>query len=251
MIPLRRSPEPSKLSTLRSSRLEAARHALATGKEINFNGYNDPEIKKQLFEDQSYKCAFCETRQEQARYKDVEHFRPKSTYWWLAWSWENLLFSCEHCNRDHKKTLFPLRGSSQRLVAEEQPPGSELPLLIDPYDASIDLPAEIEFRLGHVAGRERWQPAGLTARGWASIIIFGLDRQSLLTRYADHVDTLVRPKVERFRHALTNASRSGVEEAWRRLCGSLFAPRQDFHALSRDAVAILLRDEIREYHLQF
>lgn len=250
MIPLRRSPEPSKLSSQRAKRLEDARMASASGEKIDFDGYNEPEIKKQLFEDQSYKCAFCETGHEQARYNDVEHFRPKSTYWWLAWTWENLLFSCVYCNRDHKKTLFPLRGSSQRLVAEELPPGGELPLLLDPYDASIDPRSEIEFRLGHVADRERWQPIGLTARGWASIIAFGLDRQSLLTRYSDHVDTFVRPKVELFQHALKSTGRSGVEGAWQRLCGGLLAPRQDFHALSRDAVAILLRDEIREYRLQ-
>jgi hypothetical protein len=249
MIPLRRSPEPSKLSSQRAERLEDARMALASGEKIDFDGYNEPEIKKQLFEDQSYKCAFCETRQEQARYNDVEHFRPKSTYWWLAWTWENLLFSCVYCNRDHKKTLFPLRGSSQRLVAEELPPGGELPLLLDPYDASIDPHSEIEFRLGHVADRERWQPVGLTARGWASIFAFGLDRPPLLDKYADHVRDLVRPRVELFQSALENTDRATALAAWNRLCGSLFAPRQDFHALSRAAIAILLRDEIREYRL--
>ncbi len=28
----------------------------------------------------------------------VEHYRPKSTYYWLAYSWDNLLLCCDKCN---------------------------------------------------------------------------------------------------------------------------------------------------------
>lgn len=251
MIGLARAAEPDALRAARPRCLEMARAARVTGASIRFDTYNEPELKQALCEAQSFKCAFCEARQEQARYNDVEHFRPKSYYWWLAWTWENLLFSCVYCNRDHKKSQFPLRGSSRRLEAEELPPGSELPLLLDPYDATVELREEMEFRLGYIAGRERWQPVGLTARGWASIVAYGLDRPSLLTRYTDHVEELVRPRVEAFQGALLRQGGTHVAAAWQKLCGSLFAPRADFHALSRDAVRHLLRDEFREHRLSF
>jgi 5-methylcytosine-specific restriction endonuclease McrA len=250
MITLTRLPEPESLKTKRPKKLAAARDALAKNAEISFDGYGDPEIKEVLARGQGLKCAYCERRQEQARYRDVDHFRPKSRYWWLTWTWENLLFSCEYCNRDHKKGQFPLRGTSRRLVEEEQPPGDEQSLLLDPYDPAIDVREEITFELRHVGGRARWQPVGRTARGWATIVAFGLDRPTLLDLYSAHVERFVDPKVETFRTAV-DCQGADVVRAWTRLRGSLFAPTQDFHALAHDAVSHILREEIREYQLRF
>ena len=39
----------------------------------------------------------------------VEHYRPKSFYYWLAFSWDNLLIACPTCNQN-KKANFPLAG---------------------------------------------------------------------------------------------------------------------------------------------
>lgn len=52
------------------------------------------------------KCAFCEQRVEQYH---VEHYRPKSIYYWLAFSWDNLLLSCPTCNQN-KGVNFELDG---------------------------------------------------------------------------------------------------------------------------------------------
>jgi len=38
-----------------------------------------------------HKCAFCEQKIE---HPHVEHFRPKNIYFWLAYSWDNLLLAC-------------------------------------------------------------------------------------------------------------------------------------------------------------
>jgi hypothetical protein len=50
-------------------------------------------------------------------------------YWWLAYSWDNLVFSCQACNRA-KRNRFPVIG--QRLEPGD-PSGAERPLLLDPY----------------------------------------------------------------------------------------------------------------------
>lgn len=52
------------------------------------------------------KCAFCEQKEELTH---VEHYRPKDIYYWLAFSWDNLLMSCPTCNT-HKLANFEIDG---------------------------------------------------------------------------------------------------------------------------------------------
>lgn len=94
---------------------------------FKYAAYRDPDVKnglKRLFNE---KCAYCETRVLHAQPGDVEHFRPKAAvdtkikgianlsakvkapppakekikpgYYWLAADWNNLLLSCNTCNR--------------------------------------------------------------------------------------------------------------------------------------------------------
>lgn len=56
------------------------------------------------------KCAFCESRTVRF-HCDVEHFRPKKDYWWLALCWENYTFSCQLCNQVHKNDRFDIKGT--------------------------------------------------------------------------------------------------------------------------------------------
>jgi hypothetical protein len=46
---------------------------------------------------------------------DVEHFRPKSHYWWLAYCYDNYVFACQLCNQSFKGDEFPV--NKPRLVA--------------------------------------------------------------------------------------------------------------------------------------
>lgn len=104
---------------------------------------------------QHCKCCYCE-RQTPAPFSDVEHYRPKASanrlpgselrhgYWWLAFTWENLLFACPNCNRSAKNSLFPLDHGSTPLHAEEVPLGGEIPLLLDP-GSTINPVEHIEF----------------------------------------------------------------------------------------------------------
>lgn len=69
-----------------------------TVKKTVFNSKRWGKAKPQLEVEASQKCAFCETPNSAAYYGDIEHFRPKSIYWWLAYCYDNMLYSCRVCN---------------------------------------------------------------------------------------------------------------------------------------------------------
>jgi uncharacterized protein (TIGR02646 family) len=55
------------------------------------------------------KCAYCE-RYIGLTSIEIEHYRPKSKYYWLCYEWTNLLPSCHECNKigSGKGIKFPL-----------------------------------------------------------------------------------------------------------------------------------------------
>lgn len=70
--------------------------------------YKHKEIKDKLELIYNKKCAFCEQKQE---IMEVEHYRPKSIYYWLAFSWDNLLLACAKCNGSgNKASHFPIEN---------------------------------------------------------------------------------------------------------------------------------------------
>lgn len=73
------------------------------------------QAKDQLLIESNNKCAYCDTPTRVVAYGDVEHFRPKSIYWWLAYSYENYLPSCTACNQEYKKDLFELLDKALQL----------------------------------------------------------------------------------------------------------------------------------------
>lgn len=238
MIRVNRGPEPSDLPALRSESLIVARRKHASGAVVqrekdlpdSYRRYADD-----LWRAQHLKCAYCE-HVEQGKRNDVEHFRPAGRahrsenesspgYWWLAYTWSNLLFSCRNCNQaGGKHDWFPLELGSIPLQPEQAPPGSELPTLIDP---SADMPLEhIEFTSEQIGDRRRWLPRGITARGQETVRILGLARPSLVELYGHHVATMVEPAVKRFR--------AGQLSEW------LLRPEMPFVALSVAAISTLL-----------
>ena len=66
------------------------------------------------------KCAYCESAimppdnqndsNEIRKYFTIEHYRPKTFYYWLAYEWSNLLLLCKDCNSG-KGDKFPFTGT--------------------------------------------------------------------------------------------------------------------------------------------
>lgn len=73
------------------------------------------KAKEQLLIESNGKCAYCETPTSVVAYGDVEHFRPKSKYWWLAYCYENYLPACTVCNQRYKRDDFALKSKSKPL----------------------------------------------------------------------------------------------------------------------------------------
>jgi hypothetical protein len=248
MIRLDRGPEPAALAGVRAKEL-ARLGAIAATREPTSDEIGDrySVARVDLFKAQAYKCAFCEFKEQQA-YNDVEHYRPKAGadrspgsnaahgYWWLAWTWENLLFACASCNRSHKRMLFPLRPGSVPLVAPEPPPGGESPLLIDPFSEDpIDF---IQFRHARLDKLDRWQPFPRNGaeKGRWTIRVAKLDRPELLDHYDEHVKVWVHPRIEEIEKALNSGRTDFIRETWAKESKRLLYPGQAFAALSHDAL---------------
>ncbi|WP_433279544.1 HNH endonuclease [Pseudonocardia xinjiangensis] len=99
------------------------------------------EAKPYLAKVMDGKCWYCETKDSRSD-NAVDHFRPKSHYWWLAARFENFRFACTYCNsrridREYrteggKQDSFPLFDESNRAKSSGDSLDREGPILIDP-----------------------------------------------------------------------------------------------------------------------
>ena len=157
-----------------------------------FNGdvYAHDSVKEQLMEDQHRKCAYCE-QYKNGDFGCVEHYRPKGGYdlgsgtalqqpgyYWLAYDWQNLLFSCSECNTSYKRNHFPLVNENARDIAHRdiinEEPAIINPVTTDPGD-HIEF-SEFIIRPKMVDGKESIQ-------GKTTIGVFRLnDRNDLKER---------------------------------------------------------------------
>ena len=114
---------------------------------FKFDGgiYGHVDVKSELIELQKDKCAYCEGKFSAFAYGDTEHYRPKGYsqqavggktlrpgYYWLAYEWTNLHYSCEKCNRQRKRNVFPLRNPAVRARSPADDLALEGPMLLDP-----------------------------------------------------------------------------------------------------------------------
>jgi hypothetical protein len=180
--------------------------------------------EKATFRDACHgKCAYCETDASAGQDGDIEHYRPKAAieemtpgnrddsrgsrpgrvaasrgagYPWLAYRWDNYLFSCSKCNRTWKRNQFPIGGARATAVAELD---AEQPLLLNPFDVD---PAP-HFAYDELTG----MVLGVTPEGRATIDVCGLDRRRLGQRrhrkaaklkklLESYVESLVSPNLQ-------------------------------------------------------
>jgi uncharacterized protein (TIGR02646 family) len=146
--------------------------------------YASKAVKDALRDAQHKKCAFCESFFDATGYGDVEHFRPKAGYrqrqtdelkrpgyYWLAYEWANLFYSCQLCNQQFKRNLFPLKDGRRRARSHTHNLDKEEPLLVDP--SRLDPADFIEFR------EEYAYPMNGSREGVTTIEVLGLNREAL------------------------------------------------------------------------
>jgi len=72
--------------------------------------FKQQDVKDTLRMIYNEKCAFCEQKITECKDNNledcsqtIEHYRPKIIYYWLAYSWDNLLWCCHRCNQNKHK----------------------------------------------------------------------------------------------------------------------------------------------------
>jgi hypothetical protein len=262
MIRVRRGAEPAILATVRSKRLRTAviaynRYGPGSRELKNaLVGYNPMAVKDALFLAQHKKCAWCESR---AHYSSspVEHYRPKDGahrhqrgtraqiddghYWWLTWTWTNLLFSCPRCNdQGHKANFFPLAPGSAPLTPPTRPQrGRRGPKFFDTSrEQSLLLDPAIDDPLDHIVWKPlqraldrrdwKWSPCGLTDRGTATIAILKL--AELADHIEHHLRIAVLPSLEEVEGHVAAGRLPEAVARWQKLLDKTLAANSPFAA---------------------
>lgn len=189
-------------------------------KAPTFSVYKTPALKQILKDLTHGKCAYCELDFLAGSRADIEHFRPKGAinvfenendsklifpgYYWLAADWDNLLWSCQLCNRRNKltelgeaeekgigkKNRFPVHPPTKRVRSHNDPISREkdLALLIHPYfdkpDKHFDYHVDIGEKFGLIT-EKLLAPDKPDPRAKASIPVFALNRTDLAAKRAE------------------------------------------------------------------
>lgn len=187
--------------------------------------YASEAVKAELARCHHGKCCYCETPILSPAYPHVEHWRPQKSsrqergqkrvrpgYYWLAYSWDNLLWSCALCN-SNKSDLFPLEDPTKRARHHGMSLEEEAPAILKP-DGDEDPRNHIAFHMEI--------PVGLTPVGRKTIDVLhlgwadelrrrGLDEirkaQQLFIDLKDSVDPKLQRHAESFRKFIEDAVR--------------------------------------------
>ncbi len=183
MIKVQKSPSPQVL--MKHPYVLAYEEACLKGQKPVVSGLWNwflPLIRDTLVEDYHGKCAFCETKVTPRNDLQVNHYRPRTHYYWLLFEWSNLVPAC--CGCAHSKSdQFPV--AKQRI---ESPPTqreawyagslemrSEYPLLLHP---------EVDDPEAHFVYDERGliRPRNRSTKAASTIDLCDLNRESLVDR---------------------------------------------------------------------
>jgi len=179
----------------------------------------DNTIKVVLFNMHYGKCCYCERKRTLKREMDVEHYRPKARvdtevdhrgYWWLAYDWNNYLWSCKSCNQGYKKNQFPLLPDGVRAEKEGGDLIAEKPCLINPrFEEPTEYLAYYKKKLG---GRWLVRVIALPGlceekrqRGEETIRILGLNRDDLGDDLVSERGKELIPEFEQIAYGLKKA----------------------------------------------
>lgn len=184
---------------------EALAAAIASGSDPSIGPAYKRKGIQRVLRDRMFEgcCCFCEANTESTNYGQVEHYRPKARaeFKHLAFTWENLLWSCGRCNGP--------KGDSWNSAA---------PLL----DPTIDDPA------AHL----QWNDAvvrDLTSRGKYTIALLDLNGERNLHRYEQRRDHLEAARLAR--DAAAHHPDAEIRETARALLGRLVGPRAAYRGM--------------------
>lgn len=118
--------------------------ARAAGGAIEFKSTVWKAAKPQLKVESGGKCAYCESPTDTVAHGDVEHFRPKSKYWWLAYCYDNYVYCCQICNQVHKGDEFPVHATSGVWTGPALPTPAKFAAL-----AETLIPDALDLTAGH------------------------------------------------------------------------------------------------------
>lgn len=126
-------------------------------------------------------CAYCGDLVGRTG-EDVEHFRPKAVYWFLAYVYENYVASCRQCNSSRKGSKFDL-AAGQVPAADRAALKTEKRLLLDPVNDRVEQAMMVVM----VDNRYLWQvnPAAskqLRTRAEHTIAFFALNDDGQLVK---------------------------------------------------------------------
>ena len=94
-----------------TEKARAAINVLQLAKEKD-SGYNKPEVNEALIEMFRGKCYICENKDSISSYQ-IEHLKPHRGDLELKYDWNNLFWSCAHCNNIKNAKYEPILDCSQ------------------------------------------------------------------------------------------------------------------------------------------
>jgi 5-methylcytosine-specific restriction endonuclease McrA len=255
MIPVQRGLEPASLPPVREAKLAKLRALDGKFKPDDFKGYDI--VKSELWIAQHYKCCFCEQKIARS-YNAVEHYRPKAGadrrpgcpenhgYWWLAFTWENLLLACPICNSSAKGIRFPLEVGSTALQAEQAPPEGEQALLLDPT-GNVNPVAHIVFENEAKGGSGTpaywWaKPRNGSRLGQYTIDVCKFNHPEFLELRNDHFEQVILKHVQPLKDALAKRKVKLAKAEFERALARLQPPNA-YVALNYDAFRQCIPDE--------
>lgn len=201
------------------------------------------ELRKGLLEMQYNKCCYCEKNiTDSGRTgKNVEHYIPSSDAgfkdaegnirWDLANKWSNLMYSCSECN-------------NRKLAQPPIDPETEVVLLINPTDSSVDPEDELSFDLNDMCYSHNPDGKTLLGKTTCEILEF-VGRTDLMISYIAEA-MKVKELMSSLGKAILAKNRTTIDEKLNDLKKATSA-HQDFAAFRRALIVKefeVINDEI-------
>ncbi len=104
------------------------------------------DVRGALYAMHGRACAYCQRHLPGNDRGAVEHFRPKSIYWWLAYDFNNYFLSCTPCNSHYKRDQFPLAPHGVHVGYDEKDQlDDSTRLLMDPVVDPVQRWLTVDF----------------------------------------------------------------------------------------------------------